>query len=198
MLESAITAEDADATNTPLLKFMISQLKLLVVAPGGRRYSTELIVLSFTWKMTSAALYRKLCDLFTLPSIRRLQQLSTGISVHANNIDLSYMKTRTESLSLMERHVNLIIDEVYTAARVEYHNGQFVGLTEDGDVAKTLCVFMVHSLSSKYKDVIQMVPVKSLTSDKLKLAFDSVMTALHSHTCLRVISVSVDNFAVNR
>ena len=46
----------------------------------------------------------------------------------------------------MKKAVTLLIDEVYTANRVEYQNGTFVGLTEDGACARKVLTFMVQSV----------------------------------------------------
>ena len=196
LIDDAVTnCECAD--HSKLLIFIASQLRLLTKSACGRRYSNELIVLSFIWKMTSTALYKKLSNFFCLPSIRRLQQLSTNNNVHPNDIDLIYMMTRVRNLSDKEKIVNLIIDEVYTSTRIEYQNGEFIGLTENGKVAKTLCVFMVQSLYSKYKDVVKLIQVESLKVTALRQYFDCVMNALHG-LGLVVLSVSVDNHVVNR
>ena len=74
----------------------------------------------------------------------------------------------------------LIIDEVYTASRMEYHDGEFVGLTEDGKVAKTLFVFMVNSMTSKYKDVVKLIPFDRLTSKELIILMKSWLNCTKS------------------
>ena len=132
-----------------------------------------------------------------LPSIRQLQRLSAHVSVHTDNLDLSYLKTRVTQLSTREQKCVLMIDEVYTSARIEYQNGEFVGLTENGSCAETLLVFMLHSLCSKYKDVVKLIPVSKLTAAEMKTAFDLVMVELHKLSLL-VVVVSVDNHIVNR
>ena len=60
--------------------------------------------------------------------------------------NVQYMKQRTANFSEGEKAVTLLIDEVYTANRVEYQNGTFVGLTEDGACARTVLMFMVQSV----------------------------------------------------
>ena len=147
--------------------------------------------------MTSNALFKKLSTVFILPSIRRLQQLSVGYGVHADKIDISYLSNRVSSLSDKERFVVLMLDEVYTAAKVEYQHGEFVGLAENGEVAKTLLVFMVQSLTSKFRDVVKLVPVSKLTSESLHIFTRSVMDKLHD-IGLRVVALSADNHVVNQ
>ena len=50
----------------------------------------------------------------------------------------------------MKKAVNLLIDEVYTANRVDYQNGTFVCLTKDDAYAKTVLTFMVQSVCKNY------------------------------------------------
>ena len=95
-----------------------------------------------------------------LSSIRRLQQLSCSDRVETNVIDIQYLKQRRATFTEGEKAVILLIDEVYTAQRVEYQNGTLVGLTEDGECARTVLTFMVQSVCKSYKDVVCPVPVE--------------------------------------
>ena len=47
----------------------------------GRRYSANLTTFYFLWQLTSSAIYKKLHDTLILPSISRLRQYSSGMSV---------------------------------------------------------------------------------------------------------------------
>ena len=89
-----------------------------------------------------------------------------------------------------------MIDEIYTACRVEYSNGSFIGLTEEGVPAKTVLAFMVQSMRSNYKDVVCLVPVNKLDTAILRRWFDTVMTAIFE--VMLVLTVSVDNHVCNR
>ena len=46
------------------------------------------------------------------------------------------------------------IEEIYAAEHMEHVDGEFAGLTSDGEVAETLLIFMIKSLTSKQKDVV--------------------------------------------
>ena len=61
-----------------------------------------------------------------------LCQILSCISVKTEKLDLAYLKQRISHLPQIGRIVVLVIDEVYTAQRIEYSNGQFIGLTKDG------------------------------------------------------------------
>ena len=53
-------------------------------------------------------------------------------SVEISSLDLSYLTTRTKDLLKKCCIMVLMIDKVYTAQRIKYSNGNFVGLTEKG------------------------------------------------------------------
>ena len=103
-----------------LLQFILEQLQLIHVSKNGRRYSVAMLKTCFLWQLTSTSLYKKLNDILILPSCSRLQQLSTGMNVDSPKIDLNYLKARTTELTSKEHIVVLLIDEVYTAQRIEY------------------------------------------------------------------------------
>ena len=109
---------------------------------------------------------------------------------------MEYLRNHSSNLTKREKIVTLLIDEVYTAQRIEYRNGKFVGFTDESGLAKTVLTFMIQSTCSKYKDVVCVVPCLSLTVDHLHRWFTNVMKALHE--IFLVIAVSVDNHVVNR
>ena len=181
-----------------LLVFITEQLDLCVKSKGGRRYSTESIIRSYLWYIYSPTLYRQLRQFFILPSPNRLKQLSSACLSSATVIDHHYLTVRTKNLSERDKNVNLSIDEIYTAKRVEYSSGtgSLIGLAEDNEPAKTVLAFMVKSLSSHYQDVVKLIPLNCLTAEKLLEYFKCILKALTTH--LSVVSVSVDNHSVNR
>ena len=79
---------------------------------------------------------------------------------------------------------------------MEYQNGTFVGLTEDGACARTDLTFMVQSVCQNYKDVVCLVPVEKLDTSILRCWFDKVMKCLDE--IFFVVAVSVDNHICNR
>ena len=118
------------------------------------------------------------------------------MSVKASSLDLSYLTARTKDLPEECHIMVLMIDEDYTAQRIEYSNGYFVGLTEEGKRAKTVLTFMIQSVSRKYKNVVCLLPVNQLDTGFLKKWFDKVMVALND--LFFVVAVSVDNHVCNR
>lgn len=156
-----IHSADDNCFNLPLLTFVTEQLKLMCVPKQGRRYSPMIITTSFLWQLTSSSLYKKLSELLILPSVRRLQTFLSGVNVNGGAVDVDYLTERTSALSSQEKIVTLIIDEVYTAQRVEYSNGSFLGLTDDGNPSKTVLAFMVQSTCSRYACLAVLLNVKT-------------------------------------
>ena len=74
----------------------------------------------FLWKLTSTALYLKLYDFFILPSCSKLHNLLCQTTVETRVVDQQYLQQRSKDLTEQQRIVTLMIDEVYTAQRVEY------------------------------------------------------------------------------
>ena len=134
--------------------------------------------------------------LFILPSIGHLRKLLVDNSVEASKLDLEYMQQHTKGLSKKEQVVVLLLDEVYTAQRVEYTNGSFVGLTENSFSVKTVLTFMVQSIAGKYKDVICCIPVNRLDTNLLRKWLNKILEALHDY--LVVVAVCADNHVCNR
>ena len=195
-IDEHLASQNIEASQVQLVQFIIEQLQLMQLNKHGRRYSTGMMKTAFLWQLTSNSLYKKLRMFFLLPSVRRLQSLSAGTSVATGSIDLGYLNERIKDLSVQEKIVTLILDEVYIAERVEYSNGSFIGLTEDGISAKTVLGFMVQSICSKYKDIVCLVPVTNLDTSILRKWFLKVMKALHD--LFIVVAVSADNHICNR
>ena len=72
-------------------------------------------------------------------------------NIESYSIDVQYLKQRTTDFSEGEKSVTLLIDKVYTANRIEYQNGTFIGLTEDGACAQTILAFMLQSVCQSTK-----------------------------------------------
>ena len=105
------------------------------------------------------------------------------------------LQQRSKDLTDQQHIVTLMIDEVYTAQRVEHSNGAFVGVTETGLSEKTVLTFMVQSTCAKYKDVC-LIPLNKLGTTTLRYWFNQVMLSLHNF--FLIIPVSVDNHVCNR
>ena len=90
----------------------------------------------------------------------------------------------------------LLIDEVHVTQRPEFFNGKLTG-DHNWEVTRSLLGLMLQSTCSAYKDMIALVPVKTLNSSLLKTHFDQVLEAV-TKIGITVVGLSVDNFSANR
>ena len=192
-LESRNTSSESSLA---LVKFIVEQLSLMNIPKHKRRYSSSLITTAFLWQLTSSSLYKKLRSLLVLPSISSLQKLSMGMTVQGGTLDTNYLRSRVAEVPEQKRIVVLMLDEVYTAQRVEYTNGSFIGVTEEGASAKTVLTFMIQSVKGKYKDVVCLIPIHKLSTALLRKWFDLVTSALND--LFLVVDISADNHVCNR
>ena len=95
-----------------------------------------------------------------------------------------------------ERLIVLLIDKVYTAQRIEYSDGSFIGLPMEGKPAKTILAFMVQSVVGNFEDIVCLIPVNKLDTALLHHWFIIVLKALDS--LCSVVAISVDNHVCNR
>ena len=75
---------------------------------------------------------------------------------------------------------------------MEYVNGSFVGMKEDGRPAKTVLAFMIPSVAGKYKDVVCLIPVSKLNIALLRHWFDCALDSIND--LFLVVAISVDNY----
>ena len=112
--------------------------------------------------------------------------MDTGLTGNTH----SFMVARIKQISERQRHVVLLIDEIYTAQRVEYQLGKLYGCESQQTTTTFLC-FVVSSVAGDYRDVVCLTPVVNLTSGL------QVLQVVHS-VGLTVVATSMDNFSANR
>ena len=83
------------------------------------------------------------------------------------------MKEKASKLNEKERVVPLIFDEIFIHQHADYFAGKMCGLTEDNQLASTVLAFMIHSLSSKYQEIIRLVPVSMISAEKIHQHFSA-------------------------
>ena len=142
-----------------------------------RRYSVELLIMSYILHATSPRAYKRLLEeeLLVLPSVKTLRKITMRLDRKSGLDDTQYLRM----INGFDRNVILMIDEIYVSKRIEAAGGQIFGLTEDCEVAFTALCFMIKSLSSKYRDMVCIHPVRNLKAETQKQCFDKVMHLFH-------------------
>lgn len=99
----------------------------------------------------------------------------------------------------MNTFVNVHLDEIYVYPELHCKGDNIVGCskTDLTQVASTVQVFMISSIFSKYKDVVSLIRVNSLTAQQLKILMLNVLQEIENVGFIVVTFIS-DNNAVNR
>ena len=197
--ESAIVLEDSDSAEHKKINFIVEQLKLISKQKYGRNYSPQLTIIAFVIHAASPSAYEALLSENTLclPSVSTIKKGNKRVNSSSGLDNRAYLRMRVSKLNQFERTVILLIDEIYIAKRVEYSSGEVQGLTPDGSVASTLLCFMIKSLAGKYKDIVSIYPMATLTAEKLNECYKEVANLLREMN-VTVAAISVDNAATNR
>ena len=176
LIEKYIDLCQDDYKKKPL-NFILEQLKLLFITKKQRRYSVEMLVMSYIMHATSSKAYERLCQeqIIILPSVKTLRKITMNLDQRTGLDDSDYLNIRFSKLNFFDRNVLLMIDEIYLSKRVESSGGQVFGLTESCAVAATALCFMIKSLSSGYQDMVGIYPIKNLKAETQKACFDKVM-----------------------
>ena len=90
----------------------------------------------------------------------------------------------------------LVIDEIYTAKRLEFFNGVMHGITESGDTASTILCFMIQPLNCNFKEVIGLISLRGLSVELLQSHFVTVMAKLKDYVFVQAILMN--NLSTNR
>ena len=198
LIEKYIDLCQDDYKKKPL-NFILEQLKLLFITKKQRRYSVEMLVMSYIMHATSSKAYERLCQeqIIILPSVKTLRKITMNLDQRTGLDDSDYLNIRFSKLNFFDRNVLLMIDEIYLSKRVESSGGQVFGLTESYAVAATALCFMIKSLSSGYQDMVGIYPIKNLKAETQKACFDKVMLLVHE-IGFNVIGICVDNASANR
>ena len=198
LIEKYIDLCQDDYKKKPL-NFILEQLKLLFITKKQRRYSVEMLVMSYIMHATSSKTYERLCQeqIIILPSVKTLTKITMNLDQRTGLDDSDYLNIRFSKLNFFDRNVLLMIDEIYLSKRVESSGGQVFGLTESCAVAATALCFMIKSLSSGYQDMVGIYPIKNLKAETQKACFDKVMLLVHE-IGFNVIGICVDNASANR
>jgi len=167
---------------TTRLKFLAEQISLLFMSQS--RYSSETLLIAFRFFAISASVYSRLrSTMLTLPHVSYVKRLSSVFSLSGGlqeSDHFLYLKHKAQLMEPHERHVMLLLDEIYVKPKTTYKGGSLTRMASNipSEQASTVQTFMLCSLLSANKDVAAMVPVKNLTADYLKDCTLEIITML--------------------
>ncbi|KAH7965084.1 hypothetical protein HPB49_003298 [Dermacentor silvarum] len=117
---------------------------------------------------------------------------------HLSEKFLSYMARRISDLKDEESSVTVGVDEIYRKPNFDYKGGNITGAAlHTNEAANCALVFLMRSLTCKFKEVAHIVPVHILEAQFLHKTLKDVICGLEKIGC-RVVCVVSDNNSVNR
>lgn len=198
-----VTLDDSQKTT---VQFIIEQLKLLLSSKFCIRYSSEILVFCSILYSISPHAYKFLRNsgFISIPHPRTLQKLCSSLNTNPQIEQspenfLHYIKTKMPLIkSPADKTVIMMIDEIHIKPYLDYKGGNIVGAAYNNEnAANSAYVFMLQSLLSSFKEVVHIMPVKTLDSNELHKIIRKTIIGLHG-IGFKVIGVVSDNNSINR
>jgi hypothetical protein len=198
-----VVTEDDEIKKT--LNFMSQQLELISCSYEKIRYSCDVSVFACILFSISSHAYNFLrsSGYIKLPHPRTVRKMCSNYSTspaieQSTDNFLSFIRKKFQYLNTSDHVVTLMVDEVYLKPFFDYKGGNILGVANDIDQAATTAhVFMIQSLLSDFKEVVHILPVKSITAQQLYIFIEKCVVTLQS-IGFRVICVVTDNNCINR
>ena len=188
-----------------VIDFLINQIPLLTVDKFCRRYTPEILITSSILFSISPHAYKFLrqAGFIILPHSSTIKHISSNFA--ASPLDeqfdsnfLKYAKGKCNTLEEHQKIVSLMVDEIYIKEYLDFKGGNLVGMAFNSQkTANSAHVFMIQSLLSGYKDVVHILPIKTICATDLHKIIKKVILGLEDIGFF-VICVVTDNNSINR
>lgn len=186
------------------LNFIKEQLSLIFNQKNQNRYSSDVLILSSLILSISPHAYNFLrnSDVLVLPHPSTLKKLLTSCNLNPKHETddnfLCYIKQKFQYLSDNDKTVTLMMDEIHLKSYLDFKGGSILGMSYNcSEAANSAYVFMVQSVQSSYKDVVAIMPVKTVNADMLFEFTRRVLIGLET-IGLHAFCIITDNNAINR
>lgn len=199
-LETVSPPEKKDA-----VRFIKEQIFLLFSVKNRNTYSTDILILASLLFSISPHGYRFLRNsgFLILPHPSTLHRLCSNFSLNPkleqyDKCFLMYAKEKFQFLNSDDIYVTLMIDEIHVKAFLDYKGGDILGMAYNNSQAATsVYVFMIQSLKSKYKDVVHILPTRTLNAEILNNFMLKVIKGLEDIGFF-VTCIITDNNYINK
>lgn len=194
---------DAIDSKKRISRFLREQVALL----GKQRlqYSSESMVVACILHTISPHAYKFLrgSGFFAMPhpstcrNVCSSFQLSPDTESDSENF-LRYIKHRFKQLQPHESSVVLMLDEIHIQPFFDFKGGKISGAAANSEEAATSAhVFMVQSMPSSFREVVHILPARTMNSHSLHAVLKNVIIGLEE-IGFKVLAVVSDNNAINR
>lgn len=187
------------------IKFITEQLLLINLNKHAYRYSSDfLIFASLLYSLAPNAYnFVRSSGNIILPHPSTIRRLYIHLNVDPTKETLEsnflhYIKQKFNLLNDSDKKVMLLMDEIHLKQFMDFKSGNVLGMAYNSEnLANSAHVFMIKSLLSKYKDVVHIVPVKTIKAEDLFDITDKIIRGLEEIGYF-VFCVITDNNSINR
>lgn len=185
-----------------VLNFLEEQINL--IEKKKTVYSSDMLVFSTLFHTISPHAYKfvRSSGNVILPHPSTIQRVCSSYNFSPTDEQsdhfLRYISYNADLLKECDKKVNLLIDEIHVKACLDYKGGNILGVSyNDKNMATSAHVFMISSITSSYKDVVHILPVKTMNYLELHSVIRNTILGLEK-LGFHVISVVTDNNSINR
>lgn len=192
-------------SHASVIEFIIEQLLLLTSDKRHYNYSSGFLIFSSLVYSISPHSYKffRNSENIILPHPSTIRKICSSIksSPLEEQEDSNFLKYSREKFHLLtekDRLLVLMVDEIHLKPYFDYKGGNVVGMASNSaEPASSAHVFMVASLLSPHKDVVHILPAKTITAETLHDTIKKIVIGLEE-IGFSVICVVSDNNAINR
>lgn len=194
-----------DEDKRKYIDFLSEQVKLFNCKKNRYRYSPDFVIFCSILFSISPHAYRYIrsFDYMILPHPTTVHKIclkyNTDPQIEQNEANfLTYIKQKFHFLKDSDKVVSLMIDEIYIKPYFDYKGGNIVGMAYNTEeAAKSAHVFMLQSLLSSFKEVVHILPVKTMKAMELFNFIKRIVVGLQN-IGFNVVCVVSDNNSINR
>ncbi|XP_040073973.1 uncharacterized protein LOC115329107 [Ixodes scapularis] len=187
------------------IHFLREQFNLLSTKKERRRYSVDFMVFSCILFTISPHAYKYICSSGNIslphPMIIRSVCLSSGMNpqpLPQSATFLSYAAKRISDLDDKQRLVTVMVDEVHIKPFLDYKGSSTTDVALNSpEVASSVLVFTVQSLTCQFKEVVHIIPVQRADTQFLHKLLIDLICGLEK-IGYRVACVVSDGSSVNK
>ena len=197
VLESLDKMEDLHGSAH--FQFLRAQLQLLLIAPKGRRFDKQILVVAAEIYGISPSAYKMIyrSGVLAIPSVSTIKKLLRA-SFNDDNLAAIFKELKPQ-----QRLVNLLFDEVKLISTLRFTGGHALGYAQNSSQISTetlathalVIEIVCHYGGPKY--ILRVRPVAKLNADDLKGILQEAMFAIVKAGG-RVISLVCDNCPTNQ
>ena len=195
-----LTTTTEDVTKYHRINFLCDQMELNAVKQHGARCNPGTMKDSINLYLRSRNCYNAICELMVLPHKNTIKSYFGKLGSPGSKQECSkVIQNVFSSLTGLEKHCKILIDEIYIKPGAQYQGGHIIGYAEDepSKIAKTVLALMISTQMGKPAFVARLILVYSLTAEFLFDQVSKLIEIIHENSGFVYMAMN-DNLRANQ